>query len=164
MDTGTKNRVAGAWRSLTGRTQMAAGAQFDDPERFFSGAVEAMQGQLQEKLGADQATRVTEALRLRWDGQTQETKGHIIRQWGEWANDPVAMAQGVTDLAQGQLKQYAGATALHASSKLSEGAATLNDQTAAAARKVLADAFTRNAETAGRASAPPASGGAEAPL
>ncbi len=88
MDTGTKNRLAGAWHRLTGRAQMAAGAQFDDPECFFSGAVEAMQGQLQEKLGTDQATRVTGALRLGWEGQTQETKGRILKQWGEWADDP----------------------------------------------------------------------------
>ena len=58
MDTGTKNQLAGAWQRMTGRTQMAAGAQFDDPELFFNGVVDAMQGQLQQKIGADQANRV----------------------------------------------------------------------------------------------------------
>ena len=94
MDTGTKNQLAGAWKRMTGRTQMAAGAQFDDPDRFFNGVVDAMQGQLQQKIGADQANRVRDALRLRWEGTTQEAKGQILRQWGEWADDPVAMAQG----------------------------------------------------------------------
>ena len=46
MDTGAKNQLAGAWQRMTGRTQMAAGAQFDDPELFFNGAVDAMHGQL----------------------------------------------------------------------------------------------------------------------
>ena len=103
MDTGTKNRLAGAWHRLTGRTQMAAGAQFDDPELFFSGVVTALHGQLQERIGAEQAEHVAAALRLRWHGLTQETKGSILKQWGEWADDPGAMAQGVTDLAQGKL-------------------------------------------------------------
>jgi uncharacterized protein YjbJ (UPF0337 family) len=148
MDTGTKNRLAGAWHRMTGRAQMAAGAQFDDPERFFNGVVDDIQGRLQEKLGADQGKRVADALRLRWEGLNQQTKGHILKQWGEWADDPVAMAQGVVDLAQGQLKRYAGATALHASSKVSEGATTLNDQTAEAARNALEDIFARNTTSA----------------
>jgi uncharacterized protein YjbJ (UPF0337 family) len=139
--------MAGAWQRMTGRTQMAAGAQFDDPELFFNGVVDAMQGQLQQKLGADQANRVRDALRLRWEGTTQEMKGTILKQWGEWADDPVAMAEGVTDLAQGKMKRYAGATALHASSELSDKAATINDQTADAARQALADFFARNAES-----------------
>jgi uncharacterized protein YjbJ (UPF0337 family) len=148
MDTGTKNRLAGAWQRLTGRTQMAAGAQFDDPELFFNGVVDAVHGQLQTKLGADQAQRVADALRLHWQGTTQETKGKILRQWGDWADDPVAMAQGVADLAQGKLKRYAGATAVHASSGLSDKAATINDQTADVARQALADFFARNAAKA----------------
>ena len=41
MDTGTKNQLAGAWHRMTGRTQMAAGAQFDDPELFFNGVIDA---------------------------------------------------------------------------------------------------------------------------
>jgi uncharacterized protein YjbJ (UPF0337 family) len=147
MDTGTKNQMAGAWQRMTGRTQMAAGAQFDDPELFFNGVVDAMQGQLQQKLGADQANRVRDALRLRWQGTTQEMKGKILKQWGEWADDPVAMAEGVTDLAQGKMKRYAGATALHASSGLSDKAADINDQTAEAARNALADFFASNAES-----------------
>jgi hypothetical protein len=57
------------------------------------------------------------------------------------------MAEGVTDLAQGKMKRYAGATALHASSGLSDKAATINDQTAEAARNALADFFARNAES-----------------
>jgi len=152
MDTGTKNQMAGAWQRMTGRTQMAAGAQFDDPELFFNGVVDAMQGQLQQKIGADQANRVRAALRLRWEGATQETKGKILRQWGDWADDPVEMAQGVTDLAQGKLKRYAGATALHASSGLSNKAADINDQTADAARQALADFFAGNAGQASKAS------------
>jgi uncharacterized protein YjbJ (UPF0337 family) len=151
MDTGMKNRMAGAWQRMTGHAEMAAGAQFDNPEIFFNGIVDAVQGQLQMKLGADQAQRVADALRLHWEGTTQETKGKILRQWGEWADDPVAMAQGVADLAQGKLKRYAGAAAVHASSGLSDKAATINDQTAEAARKALADAFARNAEQAGKA-------------
>jgi uncharacterized protein YjbJ (UPF0337 family) len=110
MNTGTKHRLDGAWRRLTGGSQMVGGAQYDDPELFFSGVVNADQGRLQEKFGADQAQHVTDALRLRWDGLTQETKDRILRQWGEWADDPVALAEGVTDLAQGKLKRYAGAT------------------------------------------------------
>ena len=145
MDTGTKNQLAGAWQRMTGRTQMAAGAQFDDPELFFNGAVDAMHGQLSQKLGADQANRVRDALRLRWEGTTQATKGQILKQWGDWTDDPVAMAEGVTDLAQGKMKRYAGATALHASSGLSDKAATINDQTADAARQALTDFFTSNA-------------------
>ena len=151
MDTGTKNQLAGAWQRMTGRTQMAAGAQFDDPELFFNGVVDAMHGQLQLKLGADQANRVRDALRLHWEGTTQATKGQILKQWGEWADDPVAMAEGVTDLAQGKMKRYAGATALHASSGLSNKAADVNDQTADAARQALADFFARNAESGGPA-------------
>ena len=58
MDTGTKNQMAGAWKQMTGRTQMAAGAQFDDPELFFNGAVDAMHGELQQKIGVDQANEV----------------------------------------------------------------------------------------------------------
>ena len=146
MDTGTKNQLAGAWQRMTGRTQMAAGAQFDDPELFFNGVVDAMHGQLSQKIGADQANRVRDALRLRWEGTTQETKGQILKQWGEWADDPVAMAEGVTDLAQGKLKRYAGATALHASSGLSDKARPINDQTADAARQALADFFARNTD------------------
>jgi uncharacterized protein YjbJ (UPF0337 family) len=152
MDTGAKNQLAGAWHRMTGRTQMAAGAHFDDPELFFNGAVDAMHGQLQAKIGADQANRVRDALRLRWEGTTQETKGKILKQWGEWADDPVAMAQGVTDLAQGKLKRYAGATALHASSGLSDKAADINDQTADVARQALADFFASNADQAAGAS------------
>ena len=148
MDTGTKNRLAGAWHRMTGRTQMAAGAQFDDPERFFNGVVDEVQGRLQEKLGADQAKHVSQALRLRWEGLTQETKGHILKQWGEWADDPAAMAEGVVDLAQGKLKRYAGATGLHASSKVSEGATTINDQTAEAVRNALEAIFARNTDPA----------------
>ena len=151
MDTGTKNQLAGAWKRMTGRTQMAAGAQFDDPDRFFNGVVDAMQGQLQQKIGADQANRVRDALRLRWEGTTQEAKGQILKQWGAWADDPVALAEGVTDLAQGKLKRYAAATALHASSGLSDKAADINDQTAETVRKALADFFASNAESGGPA-------------
>ena len=57
-----------------------------------------------------------DALRLRWEGTTQEAKGQILKQWGEWADDPVAMAEGVTDLAQGKLKRYAGRPPCTASS------------------------------------------------
>jgi uncharacterized protein YjbJ (UPF0337 family) len=152
MDTGTKNQLAGAWHRMTGRTQMAAGAQFDDPELFFNGVVDAMQGELQQKIGADQANRVRDALRLHWEGTTQATKGKILKQWGEWADDPVAMAEGVTDLAQGKMKRYAGATALHASSEVSGAAASINDQTANAARQALTDVFTSNVDQAAAAS------------
>lgn len=150
MDTGTKNRMAGAWERLTGRTEMAAGAQFDDPELFFRGVVDAVHGQLRGKIGAEQSQRVADALRLRWDGLTQETKGKVLKQWGDWTDDPVAMAQGVTDLAQGKLKRYAGATGLHASAKLSGTEATINDQTAEAARKALAAIFAGNADQGGQ--------------
>ena len=100
---------------------MAAGAQFDDPELFFNGAVEAMHGQLQEKIGADQAN--ASRMRCACGGRADAgDEGPDLKQWGEWADDPVAMAEGVTDLAQGKLKRYAGATALHASSGLSDKA------------------------------------------
>ena len=45
------------------------------------------------------------------------------------------------------LKRYAGATVLHASSDFSDKSATINDQTADAARQALADFFARNAES-----------------
>ena len=80
---------------------------------------------------------------------TQETKGQIVKQWGAWADDPVAMVEGVTDLAQGKLKQYAGATALHASSGLSDTASTINDQAAEAARKALAAIFADKTKDSG---------------
>ena len=144
MDTGTKNRLDGAWHRLTGGSQMVVGAQFDDPELFFSGVVNAVQGRLQEKIGAHQAQRFSDALRMRWDGQTRETKGQILKQWGEWADDPEAMAEGVTDLAQGKVQRYAGATALHVSSGLSDNASTLNNKTADAARQALASIFAGN--------------------
>jgi uncharacterized protein YjbJ (UPF0337 family) len=114
MDTGTKHRLEGAWHRLTGGSQMVVGAQFDDLELFFSGVVNAVQGWLQEKLGADQAKRLGGTLRLQWEGTIEETKDRILRQWGEWADGPVAMAEGVTDLAQGKLKRYAGATGVPA--------------------------------------------------
>jgi uncharacterized protein YjbJ (UPF0337 family) len=123
---------------------MAAGAQFDDPELFFTGVNQAVHGHLQRRIGADQAQRVADALRLQWAGLTQETKGKILRQWGEWTDDPVAMAQGVVDLAQGKLERYAGSTGLHASTKLSQAATTVNDKTADAARQALADVFGQN--------------------
>jgi uncharacterized protein YjbJ (UPF0337 family) len=144
MDTGTTDRLAGAWHRLTGGSQMVVGAQIDDPELFFSGVVNALQGKLQEKIGADQANRIADALRLRWDGLTQESKGQILKQWGDWADDPVALAEGVTDLAQGKLRRYAGATALHVSSGLSDTASTVNDKTADAARQALANFFAQN--------------------
>lgn len=152
MDTGTKNSLAGAWQRMTGRTQMAAGAQFDDPELFFNGVADAVHGQLQGKIGADQAQRFRDALRLHWEGTTQEMKGRILKQWGEWADDPVAMAQGVADLAQGKLKRYAGSTAMHGSSGLSGAAASINDRTADAARQALTDFFASNADQAAAAS------------
>jgi uncharacterized protein YjbJ (UPF0337 family) len=110
MNTGTTHRLDGAWRRLTGGSQRVGGVQFDDPELFFSGVGNAIQGRRQEKLGAAQAQHVTNALRLRWDGLTQETKGQILKLWGERADDPVAMAEGGTALAPGKLKRYAGAT------------------------------------------------------
>ena len=77
---------------------------------FFSGVVNAIQGRRQEKLGADQAQHVTDALRRQWAGPIEETTDRILRQWGEWADDPVALAAGVTALAPGKLTRYAGAT------------------------------------------------------
>ncbi len=56
------------------------------------------------------------------------------------------MAEGVIDLAQGKFKRYAGATGLHASSTLSGGATTINDQTAEAARKPWRTIFARNSD------------------
>ena len=146
IDTGTKHRLAGAWDRLTGRTQMAAGAQFADPELFFTGVITALHGRLQEHIGADQAQHVADALRLQWAGLTQETKGTILKQWGDWMDDPVTLAHGVIDLAQGKLERYAGATGLHASTKLSKAATTVNDKTADAARRALATVFSYKAD------------------
>ena len=146
INTGTKHRLAGAWDRLTGRTQMAAGAQFSDPELFFTGVITVLHGRLQERIGAAQAQHVADALRLQWVGLTQETKGTILKQWGDWTDDPSTMAHGVIDLAQGKLERYAGATGLQASTKLSEAATTVNDKTADAARTVLATFFARNAD------------------
>jgi uncharacterized protein YjbJ (UPF0337 family) len=124
--------------------QMAAGAQFENPELYFTGVVNAVHGQLQGRIGAAQAQRFADALRLQWAGLRHETKGQILQRWGDWTNDPEALATGVVDLSRGKLERYVGSTTLDASSRLDAAATTVNDQAADAARQALADYFAKN--------------------
>src|SRR5689334_6575044 len=99
---GTENQLAGTWNKMTGGAQMVTGAKFADPELFFTGVINALHGQLQATIGSAQAQKVSDALQLQWSGLNNETKGQILKQWGDWTDDPDTLAQGVTDLAQGK--------------------------------------------------------------
>jgi uncharacterized protein YjbJ (UPF0337 family) len=141
---GTENQLAGTWNRMTGRAQMLTGAQWDDPELFFTGVINALHGRLQESIGSDQAQKVSDALRLQWSGLNNETKGKILKQWGDWTGDPDTIAQGVVDLAQGKLDGYAGSSLRESGTPLSDAAIALSNQTAADARQALADFFGQN--------------------
>jgi uncharacterized protein YjbJ (UPF0337 family) len=141
---GIENQLAGTWNRMTGRAQMLTGAQFDDPELFFSGVINALHGRLQVAIGADQAQKVTDALRLQWSGMTNETQGKILRQWGDWTDDPETMAKGVVDLAQGKLDRYAGSAMRKTGTPISDGAITLSNKAADDARQALVDIFAEN--------------------
>src|SRR5262245_44923721 len=141
---GTENQLAGTWNRMTGGAQMVTGTEFADPELFFSGVINALHGQLQESIGSDQAQKVSDALRLQWSGLNNETKGKILKQWGDWTDDPDTMAQGVTDLAQGKLDRYAGSAMRETGTPLSDAAIAVSNQTADAARQALTDFFGQN--------------------
>lgn len=142
---GVANQLRGSWNMMTGRAQMLVGTQWDDHELFFSGVVTALQGRLQTAIGERQAQVASDALRTEWSGLNQETKGKILRQWGQWTDDPQAMANGVVDLMQGKLDRYGGAQARQASTPVSEAAVTLGDQAADQVRQALADFYAQHA-------------------
>ena len=136
-----ENELRGSWNTLTGKAQMLTGAQLDDPELFANGVINALQGQLQEAVGDHQAQVASDALRTQWSGLSKEAKGKILMQWGKWADDPDAMAQGVVDLMQGKLDRYAGAAMRESGTPVSDAAITLSDQDAATAKQALATLF-----------------------
>jgi len=140
-----ENELHGSWNTLTGKAQMLTGAELDDPELFANGVINALQGQLQEAVGDHQAQVASTALRIQWSGLSNEAKGQILKQWGEWTDDPDAMAQGVVDLMQGKLDRYAGATAREVGTPVSDAAITLSDQDAATAKQALATLFAGRA-------------------
>jgi len=63
---------------------MLTGATFADPEIFYNGVVNALQGDLQEAIGDGQAQVASDAMRTQWKGLSQEDKGKILTQWGKW--------------------------------------------------------------------------------
>ena len=141
-----ENELRGSWNVLTGRAQMITGAELADPDRFVSGVISALQGQLQEAIGDHQAQVAGDALRTQWSGMSQEAKGKILTQWGQWTDNPQAMADGVVDLMQGKLDRYAGAAAREAGTPLSDAGIVLSDDAAKKARQAMADLFAaRNA-------------------
>jgi uncharacterized protein YjbJ (UPF0337 family) len=120
---------------------MITGAELADPDRFASGVISALQGQLQEAIGDQQAQVAGDALRTQWSGLSQETKGQILTQWGQWTDNPQAMADGVVDLMQGKLDRYAGTAAREAGTPLSDAGIVLSDDAAKKARQAMADLF-----------------------
>ena len=80
-------------------------------------------------------------MRSEWSGLTQEAKGKILQQWGEWRNDPQAMANGVVDLMQGKLDRYQAATMRETNSAVDSTATRLNEDAANQARQALATLF-----------------------
>jgi uncharacterized protein YjbJ (UPF0337 family) len=122
--------MRGSWNVLTGRSQMITGAELADPDRFVGGVISALQGQLQEAIGDHQAQVAGDALRTQWSGLSQETKGKILTQWGQWTDDPKAMADGVVDLMQGKLGRKAGSAARQAGTPISGAGVALSDQAA----------------------------------
>jgi uncharacterized protein YjbJ (UPF0337 family) len=135
------NELAGSWHVLTGHAEMLTGATFDDPEIFYNGVVDALQGDLEEAIGDGQAQVASDAMRTQWKGLSQETKGKILTQWGQWTDDPEAMANGVVDLMQGKLNQYVGSSAREAGSAAGDVGRALSDAEADKARQTLAAVF-----------------------
>src|SRR5436190_1877632 len=87
-----RNELAGSWHVLTGQAQQLAGDVADDPDRYFAGVVTALQGQLEESIGDGQAQVAGDALRSQWQGLSQEAKGQVLKQWGQWTDDPDTLA------------------------------------------------------------------------
>ena len=140
-----RNELAGSWHVLTGQAQQLAGDVLDDPDRYFEGVVTALQGQLEESIGDSQAQVAGDALRSRWTGLSEQTKGQILKHWGEWTNDPDAMANGIVDLMQGKLDRYDAASLRQANATVAGGAATLSAAAADQARQALASLFADRA-------------------
>lgn len=140
------NELAGSWHVLTGHAEMLAGATFADPETFYNGVVDAMQGDLEESIGDGQAQVATEAMRTQWAGLSQEAKGKILTQWGQWTDDPDALANGVVDLMQGKLDRYVGSSAREAGAAAGDVGRVLSDAEADKARQTLAAVFAERAK------------------
>jgi uncharacterized protein YjbJ (UPF0337 family) len=136
-----ENELAGSWHVLTGHAKMLTGATFADPEIFYNGVVDALQGDLEEAIGDGQAQVASDAMRTQWKGLSQEDKGKILTQWGKWTDDPEAMANGVVDLMQGKLNQYVGSSAREAGSAAGDVGRALSDAEADKARQTLAAVF-----------------------
>jgi uncharacterized protein YjbJ (UPF0337 family) len=147
MDSSNRMRteLVGSWHVLTGKAQQLAGDALDDPDRYFNGVVTALQGQLEESIGDGQAQVASDALRSQWSGLSQETKGQILKQWGEWTDDPDTMANGIVDLAQGKLDRYDAATMRQANAAIGSDAATLSADAGDQARQALASLFADRA-------------------
>jgi uncharacterized protein YjbJ (UPF0337 family) len=136
-----RNELVGSWHTLTGQSEKLAGELLDDPNRYFNGVVTALQGQLEETIGDSQAQVAGEALRSQWSGLSQETKGQVLKQWGEWTDDPDTMANGIVDLAQGKLDRYTGSAMRQDNASLGSASMALSDDTAERARQALASLF-----------------------
>jgi uncharacterized protein YjbJ (UPF0337 family) len=138
--------LAGSWHVLTGHAEMLAGATFADPEAFYNGVVDALRGDLEESIGDGQAQVATDAMRTQWKGLSQEAKGKILTQWGQWTDDPEALANGVVDLMQGKLDRYVGSSAREAGSAAGDVGRALSAAEADKARQALAAVFADRAE------------------
>jgi uncharacterized protein YjbJ (UPF0337 family) len=136
-----RNELAGSWHVMTGQAEMAAGDMLDDPDRYFNGVVTALQGQLEQTIGDTQAQVAGDAMRTEWQGLSREAKGKVLKQWGEWRNDPQTMANGVVDLMEGKLDRYQASTMREANAALGSAATTLNEDAANQARQALAAIF-----------------------
>jgi uncharacterized protein YjbJ (UPF0337 family) len=136
-----RNELVGSWHLLTGQAQMLAGDVSDDPDRYFNGVVTALQGQLQQEIGDSQAQVAGEALRSQWSGLSEEAKGQVLTQWGQWTDNPDTMANGIVDLAQGKLDRYDAATLRQANAAIGSEAATLSADAGDQARQALAALF-----------------------
>src|SRR5262245_34842401 len=128
-----ENELRGSWNVMAGKAEMLTGAQFADPELFFNGVVDAMQGDLEQAIGDGQAQVASDALRAQWSGLSQETKGEILSQWGKWTDDPQALANGVVDLMQGRVKQDVGSATREAGKTVGDATIALSDADAASA-------------------------------
>jgi uncharacterized protein YjbJ (UPF0337 family) len=136
-----RNELVGSWHLLTGQAQMLAGDVSDDPDRYFNGVVTALQGQLQQEIGDSQAQVAGEALRSQWSGLSEEAKGQVLTQWGQWTDSPETMANGIVDLAQGKLDRYTGSAMREDNASLGSASMALSDDTAERARQALASLF-----------------------
>jgi len=141
-----RNELAGSWHTLTGKSQMLAGKAFDDPDQYFTGVVTALQGQLQETIGDSQAQVAGDALRSQWSGLSEEAKGQVLTQWGQWTDNPDTMANGIVDLAQGKLDRYTGSAMREDNASLGSAGMALSDDAAERARQALTAYFAQNTD------------------